>query len=64
MGIANVLARVRAAWVNADRNRRELEMHIAAYNTPAMSPAHRRELDEALDRILGRCAAQTGDAGH
>jgi hypothetical protein len=54
MRIRNALARVRAAWAAADRQRWELEQHIASYNVPPMTRAERADLDRALDEILGR----------
>jgi hypothetical protein len=54
MGIRKALARIRAAWVDADIRRRELEILIASYNVPAGDAAMRRDLDRTLDEILER----------
>jgi hypothetical protein len=66
MGIEKLFARVRAAWINADERRRELERYIASYNTNLYcTRAHRQQLDRVLDDILGGPApGATGrDAG-
>jgi hypothetical protein len=49
-----LVARIREAWAAADRNRHELELRIASYNTPASTAAERARLDRALEEILRR----------
>ena len=49
-----MFAKLRDAWVNAERNRHELERIIATYNTPPSSHATRRELDRSLDELRDR----------
>jgi hypothetical protein len=54
ISIRTLVARIREAWAAADRNRHELELRIASYNTPASTAAERARLDRALEEILRR----------
>lgn len=51
MSVRSALRKLRAAWVDADRKRHELEQRIASYNIPVSTSRERDDLDRALDRI-------------
>jgi hypothetical protein len=58
MRTVKIFAKLRAAWVNADAERRELERRIASYNVPKNRPNERRELDRFLGEVLDRHSAE------